>query len=103
MKLSCCSSCGQVIPPRNLFRDQPVKRRIYEFIAAHREGVTRQQIMDHVWSDDIDGGPEFANVVSVHIKAMRPTLEHEGLTISCARGPGSTYRLEKAGARGAEE
>jgi hypothetical protein len=28
---------------------------------------------------------------------MRPTLAHEGLTITSARGPGATYRIEKAG------
>jgi DNA-binding response OmpR family regulator len=96
MKLSCCPSCGQPVPPKDLFRGQPVKRRIFEYIGAHPEGVTRQQILDHVWADDIDGGPEFANVVSVHIKRMRPILERESLTITCARGPGATYRLEKA-------
>jgi DNA-binding response OmpR family regulator len=95
MKTSFCPLCHQIIPPRNLFRDQPVKQRIYEFIAAHREGVTRRQIMDHVWADDPNGGPEFANVVSVHIKNMRPILEREGLTVTCARGPGATYRIEK--------
>jgi DNA-binding response OmpR family regulator len=90
----CCPTCGQVVAPRTLFRDQPIKRRIFEYVAAHPEGVTRQQILDRVWSDDIDGGPEFANVVSVHVKRMRPILEREGLTITCARGPGATYRIE---------
>src|SRR6516164_5920763 len=93
--LSHCPRCKQLIPPKDLFRSQPVKARIYEFIAAHPEGVTRQQILDRVWADDIDGGPEFANVVSVHVKAMRPILEREGVTITCARGPGATYRLER--------
>jgi DNA-binding response OmpR family regulator len=90
-----CAHCGQVIPPKHLFDRQPIKRRIYEFVAAHPEGVTRQQIIDSVYADDIDGGPEFANVVSVHVKAMRPILEREGLTITCARGPGATYRLRE--------
>jgi DNA-binding response OmpR family regulator len=93
--LSHCPRCKQLIPPKDLFRSQPVKARIYEFIAAHPEGVTRQQILDRVWADDIDGGPEFANVVSVHVKAMRPILEREGVTITCARGRGATYRLER--------
>jgi DNA-binding response OmpR family regulator len=97
MKLAHCPHCRQVIPPRNPFRDQPVKSRIYDYLVAHPEGVTRRQLMDAVWADDADGGPEFANVVSVHVKAMRPILAREGVTISCARGPGATYRLEKAG------
>jgi hypothetical protein len=90
-----CPCCKQVIPPKGLFRDQPVKARIYEFIATHPQGVTRRQIMGAVWADDPNGGPEFENVVSVHIKHMRPTLEREGVTISCARGPGATYRVKK--------
>jgi DNA-binding response OmpR family regulator len=95
MKLAHCSHCGQVIPPKDLFRDQPVKARIYEFIATHPQGVTRRQIMVAVWADDPDGGPLFANVVSVHVRDMRPILEREGLTISCAKGAGATYRLER--------
>jgi DNA-binding response OmpR family regulator len=94
-KLSCCPHCRQVIPPKDLFRDQPVKRRLYRFLLDHPEGVTRRQIMDAVWADDIDGGPEFANVVSVHVKLMRPILEREGLTITCARGPGANYRIKR--------
>ena len=95
MKPARCPHCLQVIPPKGLFRDQPIKKRIYEYLAAHPEGVTRQQILDRVWADDPDGGPEFANVVSVHVKHMRPILEREGLTISCAKGAGATYRLER--------
>jgi DNA-binding response OmpR family regulator len=97
MKLFHCPHCLQVVPPRDLFRDQPVKKRIYEYLAAHREGATRRQIMDHVWSDDFNGRPESENIVSVHIKRMRPVLEREGLKISAARGPGATYRIEKVG------
>jgi DNA-binding response OmpR family regulator len=88
-----CPTCGQIIPPRNLFRDQPIKRRIFEYIAAHPEGVTRGQIVDHVWAHDPNGGPGTPNIVCVHVAHMRPTLEREGLTISSARGPGSNYRL----------
>ena len=93
--LSHCPCCKRAIPPKGLFSNQPVKKRIYEYLAAHPEGVTRQQILDRVWADDPDGGPEFANVVSVHVKHMRPILEREGLTISCAKGAGATYRLER--------
>jgi DNA-binding response OmpR family regulator len=90
-----CPHCGQVVPPKGLFRAAPIKRRIYEYVAAHPAGVSRQQIFNHVWADDVDGGPEWMNVISVHVKGMRPVLAREGLTISCARGPGSTHRLER--------
>jgi DNA-binding response OmpR family regulator len=91
--LKRCECCGQIIPPKQLFDGKPVKQRIYDYIAKHPEGVTREQILDFVWADDIDGGPEFKNIVSVHIEKMRPILIEIGLTITRSRGPGSTYRL----------
>jgi DNA-binding response OmpR family regulator len=99
MKLSYCPTCRQIVPPRDLFRDQPVKRRLYQFLLDHPEGVTRRQSMDAVWADDPNGGPEFENVISVHVHRMRPTLEREGVTITCARGPGATYRVKKLSRR----
>jgi hypothetical protein len=96
MRIAHCPHCRQVIPPRDLFRDQPVKRRIFEYISAHPEGRTRRQVVDHTYAGDPNGGPTFENVISVHIKAMRAVLAREGLSITCARGPGSTYRLEAA-------
>ena len=88
-----CSHCGQIIPPQFLFEHQPVKQRIYDFIAAHPEGVTRDQLMASVYADRIDGGPEWPVVISVHLNEMRPVLERKGLTITSMRGPGSKYRL----------
>lgn len=92
-----CPCCKQIIPPARLFLGQPIKRRIYEFIAAHPEGVDRRRIIENVYADDINGGPEFANVISVHIKKMRPVLKDIGLTISSMRGRGSVYRLVEIG------
>jgi N6-adenosine-specific RNA methylase IME4 len=80
---------------QDLFRDQPVKRRLYQCLLDHPEGATRRQLMDHVYADDPDGGPDCENVVAVHVKHMRPILEREGLTITSERGPGSHYRIER--------
>jgi hypothetical protein len=80
---------------QDLFRDQPVKRRLYQFLLDHLEGVTRRQVMDHVYAADPNGGPDCENVVSFHVTGMRPILEREGLTITCELGPGANYRLER--------
>jgi DNA-binding response OmpR family regulator len=93
MKIAHCPTCRQIIPPRDLFHGQPRRRAIYEYIAAHPEGVSRAQILDHVWADDIDGGPEYPNTISVLVKAMRPVLAREGMRIVCGKGRGSVYRL----------
>jgi DNA-binding response OmpR family regulator len=99
MKPERCPCCQQIIPPARIFETAPVKQRIYEFIARHPEGVTRDQILGSVWADDIDGGPEFGNIVSVHVEKMRPVLKRHGLTITAARsgrGGGGRYRLVEA-------
>lgn len=96
MKAERCPCCQQIIPPTRMFEGKPVKQRIYDFIAKHPEGVTRDQILGSVWADDINGGPEFGNIVSVHVEKMRPVLKQHGLTITaalCGRGGGGLYRL----------
>jgi DNA-binding response OmpR family regulator len=88
-----CSCCGQIIPPKVTL--PRVKQRIYDYIARHPEGVSREQIIDAVYGHDPRGGPTTLNVVSVHVKKMRPMLKLHGVTITSPRGPGSTYRVEK--------
>lgn len=92
-KVDRCECCGQIIPPKLMFEGKPIPQRIYDYIAAHPEGVTRAEIIDHVYCDDIDGGPECRSVISVHLNRMRPTLKAYGLNISTAWGPGAKYRL----------
>lgn len=98
-----CPCCHQIVPPRLIFEHQPVKQRIYDFIAAHPEGVTRAQLFDHVYAGDIDGGPLHLSTISVHIWGMNPVLERHGLMIRGARGPGSTFKLMACSLREAAE
>jgi len=89
-----CVCCRQIIPPAmGAFDNCPIKRRIYEFIARHPEGVTRAQIMEHAYAIDPGGGPENQEIVNVHIWGMRKRLAAEGLAIANSRGPGAVYRL----------
>ena len=51
--------------------------------------MSKQEILDHVWDQAFDGGP---NVVEVYIGRLRRKLEPTpGITISTVRGLG--YRL----------
>jgi hypothetical protein len=96
MVVRCCPQCGQVIPPKKLFPHQPVKRRIYEYVARHPEGVSRRQIIDAVYANDPDGGPISESIISCHLFSMRPTLHAAGVNITSPRGRGGgCYKLEK--------
>lgn len=88
-----CCCCGQLLPPRIKFSG-PVKQRIYEFVAKHPEGVSRYQIMEAVYADDPDGGPESHSTVGVHIMQMnRQVLYRLGLMIRSPSGRGAEYKL----------
>ena len=88
-----CEHCGQVIPPKRLFAHQPVKRRIFDFVAKHPEGVSRDQILDAVYGHRSDGGPESGSIVSGHLNKMRAVMRAAGVDIISPRGRGASYRL----------
>lgn len=89
-----CECCGQIIPPTVTALDNMrVKKRIYDCIAKNPQGIGRDEIMDKVYGDDPDGGPEFVNVISVHVLRINKLLKAEGVKIHSTRGPHATYRL----------
>jgi hypothetical protein len=85
-----CECCGQVVPPDNPFAGQPVKARIYEYISKN-PGKSRNEIIDHVYADDPDGGPEWTSTLSVHIHFMNWRLRKLGLRIAAM--PWHGYRI----------
>lgn len=88
-----CQCCGQIIPPRLVFENAPVRQRIFDYIASHPEGVTFSQIVNSVYAADIDGGPESCSVLSVHLNKMKPMLRERGLTIRAGGRRGGKYKL----------
>lgn len=95
-KVATCCCCGQVLPPKIKFAG-PVKQRIYDFVSRHPEGVNRFKIMEAVYADDPDGGPESHSTIGVHIMQMnRQTLAKHGLLIRSPSGrsdSGYTLRI----------
>jgi hypothetical protein len=79
--LERCKCCGQIIPPKIRFGGN--KQRIYECIAAHPEGVSPLQIVEHMYAHDPNGGPNTSNVIRVQISNMRKSdkLKAAGLKI----------------------
>jgi hypothetical protein len=71
-----------------------VRQRIIDVIAARPDGITRAELLDVVYGDDIDGGPDNANTISVLIKHANEDLKPQGFRIEPTwRGRGARYRL----------
>jgi hypothetical protein len=92
--LKACPTCGRAFPP---VIEVGGKRRqaMFDYVARHPEGVTVWQILEAVWSDDPNGGPELRNIVSVMAMQINIKLEKLGFSgrIRGSGGPGSLYRL----------
>ena len=93
--MKCCPTCGRGFAPE-VDLGGPVRQRIYDFIVKHPEGVTRKQVIDSVYADRIDGGPEWANGISVLIRLINKQLAGSGFKIKSRGGPGSVYKLVQA-------
>ena len=91
MKARRCECCGQLIPPFIKIQG-PVKKAIYDFVSKHPEGVTTTQIINHVYANDVNGGP-LTNTIRVLVHRLNAELQCFGLMIRSSKGPGSTYTL----------
>lgn len=97
MSEQVCKCCGQTLPtpyPKGV-RLPKVQLAIFEAIRkAGKYGITRERVREVVYADDPDGGPEFDNVISVHVNRINKALSPAGLKIQSAVGRGnSCYRL----------
>lgn len=72
------------MPCPSLFYKSPIKQAIFDFIRTH-PGCTRNQIINSVYADDPNGGPENVSIISAHLQQMRPTLTAAGIAIRCDR------------------
>lgn len=90
-----CSACGRPFLPRLVARG-PVRQRIVDAIANRPDGITRGELLDRVYADDPDGGPDNPNTVAVLIKHANVDLAPQGYRIEPTwRGRGARYRLIK--------
>lgn len=88
-----CLACGRPFPPRLVVRG-PVRQRIVDLIASRPDGITRGEILDLVYADDPNGGPDNPNTISVLIKHANAELAAQGWHIAPAwLGRGARYRL----------
>jgi hypothetical protein len=73
----------------------PVRRRLVEVIANHPDGITRGELMNLVYAEDVNGGPDCAGTISVLVYFANKQLESQGWRIMSERGPGAKYHLER--------
>ena len=92
-----CPCCGGVIArdPLAGLRDEltPMQRRIYD--AVHARAKTKAQLIDALWGDDPNGGPDDAgNVLGVHLFKLNQRLSDRGFGLRVGKGRReSFYRL----------
>ena len=91
-----CPTCQRPYPPR-LVVHGPVRQRIVDAIANRPDGITRGELLDVVYADDVNGGPDNPNTISVLVKSANAELAAQGYRIEPTwRGRGARYRLTRA-------
>jgi hypothetical protein len=94
--LKICPCCNRPLPPAIELQGK-IRRRYWDFISRHPEGVTKNQIFDAVYGDDPNGGPLRGDlVVRVNVYHINKVLRKHGLRVTGRPGgPGAVYRLVK--------
>lgn len=54
--------------------------------ARGRRIISHQQMMEHVYADDPNGGPESTNIISVQVNHLKKKLAPFGLTVTGFKG-----------------
>ena len=90
-----CECCGHPIPDNGVrAKLTPMQRRILDAVErAGTAGASRTQIMEWVYADNADGGPENQNILNVQRTNMAAALYRFGLEIVSTRGPGALWKL----------
>lgn len=92
-KVKVCECCGHPLPDNSMESSlTPSQKRLFGIVRrAGTGGIAVADIMDVLYAQRSDGGPDSRNIVCVMAKQMRARLEVSGVTIVATRGPGSRY------------
>lgn len=98
--MKCCPTCKRPFPPEVQLSG---KRRqlLYDYVARHPAGVTTAQIMDYVWNDDPNGGPNSSDIVSSMVYQINDEFSRRdfGFRLAGSGGRGSLYKLYPIGSK----
>ncbi len=90
----CCGGSGEIkdLGPVKLTTTQ---QRIYDIVKSAKNGIGCTEIVDRLYADRRDGGPDTAiNTVNVIINQMNKRLAAVNQRIKCDhRGRGATFNL----------
>ncbi|HXH94049.1 MAG TPA: hypothetical protein VNN25_20910, partial [Thermoanaerobaculia bacterium] len=91
--MKCCPTCKRPFPPE-IELSSRFRQKIYDFIARHPEGVTTMDIMQEIYAERLDGGPESPNVIRVMVSHINAELERRGIEgrLAGSGGRHSVYR-----------
>lgn len=96
-----CKCCGHPIVSDDpiIAILTPLQRRIYNMVkAAGAAGIGASTIMERIYANDINGGPDSSNVVSVVVNQMNRRLASFNLKIKGRGGPGSVFTIRQVAA-----
>jgi hypothetical protein len=99
-RLRICAACGRPFEPE-LKVNGPVRQRVVEIIANRPGGITRAELMNALYGDRDDGGPDDPHGITVMIALANRQLRTQGYHITSARpgrggqGEGGRFRLVK--------
>jgi len=99
--MKCCPTCNRPYPPK--IQVGGLRRQaIVDFISRRPEGATYEQIINHVYADDPNGGPDCRHGVAVMVYIANEKLKNSNseFRIRATGGPGGVYRIVHESARG---
>lgn len=88
--MSECPCCGQTLPPRTYpdLRLSPTQQRILDRVErAGPYGILSTDLLDHLYLDDRDGGPETGRkCLAAHVCHLNKKLAKKGKRVSAPVG-----------------
>lgn len=82
-----CPCCGQSLPGPFPSVTGDKRKRLVELI-ARKPGLHRNELTAMLYADDIDGGPQSTNIVSVILSQAKAQLKADGYKVRSSRWTG---------------
>lgn len=97
MKVPVCKCCGHPIVADEIgVVLTPLQRRIFNVVrSAGAAGIRGKDVMDIVYANVSDGGPDSTNIIAVVANQMNRRLAQFSLKIQGRRGPGGLFTIER--------
>jgi len=97
MKVPVCKCCGHPIIADEIgVVLTPLQRRIFNIVkGAGTAGIRGKDIMDAVYANVRNGGPDSTNIIAVVANQANRRLAQFSLKIQGRRGPGGIFTIEK--------